>query len=362
MEIRMDFLNWLDHDTSMKILGCLQDPADLVRVSSVSRSWRHFVIANGLCKQLCLRMFPHFLRVDCVSEPSCGNEKASEVGCSKFVEWETLKREHKAYAFLAQGCLLFPFKECILDAISASSTDNYPVESIRNTLRQGDHSEGRPSYWSSKGQLDAEVPETLVYKLVADICVITEIDIQPFQAYFQRGSPIYSAISVRFLMGHAKCPMGDPLGEPLDDTAHDKFIWTYSSPEFPMAQENSLQNFKLPEPVVCIGGILQIELLGRVQRQEMDDLFYICVAHVQVKGRPLSPAFGVEMLGPSGKFVLKALSCDPPSLPDDDSSYHGGHLHGRVDLELIMNAWRGEGDLEYDWDSEDEVDDELAAF
>ena len=40
-------------------------------------------------------------------------------------------------------------------------------------------------------------------------------------------------------------------------------------------QENSLQNFKLPEPVVCIGGILKIELLGRVQRQEMDDLFYI---------------------------------------------------------------------------------------
>ena len=55
-------------------------------------------------------------------------------------------------------------------------------------------------------------------------------------AYFQWGSPIYSAISVRFCMGHPKCPLGDPLGEPLDDTAHDKFIWTYSSPEFPMAQ------------------------------------------------------------------------------------------------------------------------------
>lgn len=40
-------------------------------------------------------------------------------------------------------------------------------------------------------------------------------------------------------------------------------------------QENRLQNFKLPEPVLCIGGFLQIELSGRVQRQEMDDLFYI---------------------------------------------------------------------------------------
>lgn len=40
-------------------------------------------------------------------------------------------------------------------------------------------------------------------------------------------------------------------------------------------QESSLQKFKLPEPVICIGGILQVELLGRVQRQEMDSLYYI---------------------------------------------------------------------------------------
>lgn len=40
-------------------------------------------------------------------------------------------------------------------------------------------------------------------------------------------------------------------------------------------QENCLQAFKLPEPVLGIGGILQVELLGRVQRQEMDELYYI---------------------------------------------------------------------------------------
>ncbi|KAJ6675430.1 F-BOX DOMAIN CONTAINING PROTEIN EXPRESSED [Salix viminalis] len=341
MEICMDFLSCLDHDTSMKILMCLEDPSDLVRASSVSRSWRDFVIANGLCKQLCLTMFPHLLRVDCVIEPSCVKEKASEVGCSKFVEWETLKREHEAYAFLAQGCLSFPFEECIKDAISASSTDNYPEESIRNTLQPGNR------YWSSKGQRKAAVPETLVYKLVADICVITEINIQPFQAYFQYGSPIYSAESVRFRLGHPKCPMDDTLGEPLDDSADDKFIWTYSSSEFPMAQESCLQNFKLPEPVVCIGGILQIELLRRVQRQEMDGLFYICVAYVQVKGRPLSSAFGVEMPGPSGKFVLKAKSSAPPSLPED-ASYHDLHLHGLVDSEQMVNLLEEEAPMEYE--------------
>lgn len=46
----------------------------------------------------------------------------------------------------------------------------------------------------------------------------------------------------------------------------------------PCEQENRLQKFTLPEPVLCIGGILQIELLERVQRQEMDGLLYIwCV-------------------------------------------------------------------------------------
>ena len=67
------------------------------------------------------------------------------------------------------------------------------------------------------------------------------------------------------------------------------------------------------------------------------------MAHVQVKGRPLSPAFGAEMLGPSGKFVLKSLSWDPTSfLPDDDDdddddTYYGEHVHGGVDLEQIAN-------------------------
>jgi hypothetical protein len=36
-----------------------------------------------------------------------------------------------------------------------------------------------------------------------------------------------------------------------------------------------MQKFKLPEPVLCVGGILQIELLGRAQRNQVDDLSYI---------------------------------------------------------------------------------------
>ncbi|KAL0002562.1 hypothetical protein SO802_016343 [Lithocarpus litseifolius] len=307
MEGGMDFLNCLDPDMSVQILMYLKDPSDLVCVSSVSRSWRDFVIANGLFKQLCLRMFPQLSRVAHVMELNkCGAKEPVEVGSSYSMEWESLARDHRVYATLARLCTSFHVEDCISKAISASSTDNYPDESIENTLQSADIPQ-RALYWSSKGQKNPAVPETLIYKLKSEFCVITEINICPFEAYFQPGSPIYSAKSVRFRMGHPKSPndlgcrlLGDPL-----PSADDTFIWTYTSPEFPMAQKSCLQKFRLPEPVLCIGGILQIELLGRVQTQEVDGLFYICMSYVQVVGHSLSPALCVEILEPSGTFVLK---------------------------------------------------------
>lgn len=56
-------------------------------------------------------------------------------------------------------------------------------------------------------------------------------------------------------------------------SAHANFH--HSSNDASFIQENVLQSFKLPRPVVCVGGVVQIELMGRVQKQEMDDLYYI---------------------------------------------------------------------------------------
>ncbi|WCJ23147.1 F-box family protein [Euphorbia peplus] len=348
MDSCFDFLNCLDNDTSLKILSYLDDPFDLLRVPSVSRSWRHFVIENALSKQLCFRKFPCLYKVDHVIESNCGTEDSLEVGCSESVEWENLKREHRVYVFLAHCCSSFPLRACISDAIGASSTDNDPRESIRNTLQLTGLAETRASYWSSKGQSDPAVPETLTYKLVADICVIDEIGVQPFQAFFQGGSPIYSANSVRFRMGYPKTPMNDRIGEPSDNCGNDNFVWTYTSPEFTMAQENRLQKFKLPQPVLCIGGILQVELLGRVQRQYADYLFYICVSHVQVIGRPLLDGFKVEFLDESrGKFVLDAHNYTRQCIPDDSACNMAlAHLEGRVrDLQQLMNVLRAQRGL-----------------
>ncbi|XP_065638984.1 F-box protein At4g00755 isoform X3 [Quercus suber] len=264
METCMDFMNCLGLDMSVKLLMHLKDPSDLARVSSVSRSWRDFVIANGLFKQLCMRMFPQLSKVAHVMElNNCGAKEPAEVGSSHSMECESLARDHRVYATLARVCTSLFVRDCISEAISASSTDNYPAETIDNTLLPADIISWR-AYWSSKGQSNPAVPETLTYKLVSEFCVITEIYIRPFKAYFQRGSPIYSAKSVRFRMGHPKSPndLGSHLLCDSLPSADETFIWTYTSPEFPMAQESCLQQFRLPEPVLCIGGILQIELLA----------------------------------------------------------------------------------------------------
>lgn len=99
------------------------------------------------------------------------------------MEWKILERDHQAYASLHQALTksnVSP-KDCISNAVSASSTDNYPDESVVNTLNPRDRFIRRASYWSSKGQSNPDAPETLIYKLRNGIWVITEVDIQPFE-------------------------------------------------------------------------------------------------------------------------------------------------------------------------------------
>ncbi|TYJ07136.1 hypothetical protein E1A91_A12G283100v1 [Gossypium mustelinum] len=242
-----DFIELLGPDISTKILMNLVSPSDLIRVSLVSSSWHQFVIEND----------------------TVGHKQDD---CD---ELECLRKNHRIYTLLARAFNPFVRKDCISDAIIASSTDNYPEESINNTLEPFDRIDTRASYWSSEGQNNPAVPETLLYKLMTKMCIVTEIHVQPFQV---RLPNILSSKAVRFRMGHKlQSEMMDSLTS-SNKWADDEFIWTYTSPEFPMVQENCLQKFKLPEPVLCIGGYMQVELLGRVQRQEMDGLYYIWCA------------------------------------------------------------------------------------
>jgi hypothetical protein len=43
---------------------------------------------------------------------------------------------------------------------------------------------------------------------------------------------------------------------------------------YDIIQENKLQTFKLPKPVLCIGGVLLVELFVRGQKQKVDNYFH----------------------------------------------------------------------------------------
>ncbi|KAG8363350.1 hypothetical protein BUALT_Bualt19G0013300 [Buddleja alternifolia] len=306
-----DLLERLESDTALNIFMRLDDPADLVRASAVSHSWRHFVITNGLSKHLCFKIFPQLSETSHTIESNSETMDNVNVDSSKAIEME---RDHVAYASLVEALFrskLSP-RDCIADAISASSTDRYPDESIVNTLRPWSRSRGgSASYWSIKGQCDPDVSETLTYKLNASISIVSEINIRPFQDH-----PIGSAKYVRFRMGHLKSQ-----NLQICHPDQNNIMWTYTSPRYPMKQENQLQQFKLPEPVLCIGGFLQIELSGMVQKADFDGLFYICICYVRVLGLPLKPAFDIDILNPSGNFLLKYYPDSVESLLGISSNY-----------------------------------------
>ncbi|MCL7035889.1 hypothetical protein MKW94_009225 [Papaver nudicaule] len=281
------------------------------------------MISNGISKNLCLRLLPEVSHAVSAIEENNIIEPLEDKSTGD-MEAEKLKKNNRVYAFLAKGLTASP-GNCISEAISASSTDNYPEESILNTLEPRDRigENQRASYWSSEGENDPAVPETLTYKLTSKLCFIHEIGIQPFQAFFQYGFPIYSAKAVRFRVGHFTDPdlETDLVDEFEAGHRHieDHVVWTYTSEDFPMVQENCLQKFKLPKPVLAIGGVLQIELAGRVQQQEMDGLYYVCVSHVQILGRPLTEDFVADFVDLSGKCVLK-YNPKPEVTSDPDPS------------------------------------------
>lgn len=154
MDDGVDFIQWLGHDMCIKILRCLEDPSDLVRVCAVSSSWRRFDM---------LQPTPRETKTDDSSERAC------------------LEREHNAYASLSRHLISSAEGNIRTDVFHASSTNNYPEESINNTLMPCDRDlDGMASYWSSEGQTDPTVSETLIYELDKGFC-LTEVHIHPFE-------------------------------------------------------------------------------------------------------------------------------------------------------------------------------------
>uniref|UniRef100_J3LJA5 Uncharacterized protein n=2 Tax=Oryza brachyantha TaxID=4533 RepID=J3LJA5_ORYBR len=272
---------------------------------------------------MCLQIRPEDANLAKAEEEEVSRSRpTAHAESSHGVELKIRERDYRTYSYV-DGALVpttMPSVDCILNCVGASSTDHFPEESIDNTLVPQDRhpwfdvwQDGPdvfvPSYWSSGGQDDPDAPESLTYRLISDMCIIDEIRLRPFEAYIQPGNPIYSSKSVRFRLGRSKLPRGsEPFlnDENLMALADENYVWTYTSPEFPMLQENVLQPFKLPRPVLC-GGVVKVELLGAVQKQAADDRYYICICYAQVIGRSLWPIFMLDICDPVGYSVFKYL-------------------------------------------------------
>lgn len=141
------------------------------------------VISNEFGKRLCMKLCPeitNFTDVELLDRSTL--RPLQEASSSTSSEWQILKRAHLVYTYFAH-CLLTQNsdKACVLSCIGTSSTDNFPEESIENTLEPSERVEMRSSYWLSGGQRDPNVQESLVYRLGSDLYTISEIRIQPFK-------------------------------------------------------------------------------------------------------------------------------------------------------------------------------------
>lgn len=194
----------------------------------------------------------------------------------------------------------------ILLAVDGTSIDQ-PEETPQNLLNSISINRLHPtmSYWSSTGSDDENSNEALAFVLSHPVCLIRSIQIRPFKAWFQLNNPIYAPKRIRITLGGlqayvdhmtgyqtfdetlARQKSFNTLKRPMMSTTTEKgqqmkqwqFEWkdgfgTWTSPEYVVLQEDRLQVFDLPQPIVCLGGYVRIDLLGRTQRQMLDDLYY----------------------------------------------------------------------------------------
>ncbi|CAD6238471.1 unnamed protein product [Miscanthus lutarioriparius] len=196
------------------------------------------VIANEFCKSLCLRIcleVASFTRAVEVSESPPVPALAAPASESS----HDAEKDHRIYSNLG-GALISskskPFVDCILDCIGASSTDHFPAERMENTLDPREVVGHRPSYWSSGGQYDPDVPESLTYRLRSNLCIVDEIRIHPYKVFFYDGQPIFSSKMVRVRIGRSKPSRGMAEVDNQTVIADENYVWTYTSPDFPMRQ------------------------------------------------------------------------------------------------------------------------------
>lgn len=193
-------------------------------------------------------------------------------------------------AALLDGGGDWPSTSLIRNVLGASSTDHVEESALNLLIPEERVTFGMGvSYWSSKGSDSAGSVDWVALRLAHPLCLLREVRLRPFKAWFQPGAPIYAPQFVRFRVGGAMLfdpgnwqlgPAWLPPAPPDPPRADDPGGWdvggvTWESPLFPVDPDSAAdQLFELPQPVLCVGGLLVIELIGKVKQQLQDNLFY----------------------------------------------------------------------------------------
>ncbi|KAL0033601.1 hypothetical protein WJX79_006934 [Trebouxia sp. C0005] len=197
----------------------------------------------------------------------------------------------------------------IAEAIQASSTDN-DEERIQNVLQPSARMRGffNACYWSSGPSNEVDSSEALDFKLAHPVCVVHEVHLQPFKAYFQPGQPLYPSKSVRFHFASSLQQLEGATGENSSSC----------TAEYPVENSDSLQRFIIP-PMLCIGGFVRVELIGRVQRQREDNRYYTCICYVKIVG---TPVYGFLPSPTQPSRSLDVQPCESACMSRDNELYN----------------------------------------
>eukprot|EP01040_Poterioochromonas_malhamensis_P006580 gene6580-7084_t len=151
----------------------------------------------------------------------------------------------------------------------------------------------------------AEGIEFLTFKLSSPVSLIQSFSVTPYQAFWHPQCPCYGPqyVAIQFLLpsntatkdysgNYLMCKMNaERLLQGFRNRDRDitKKVY-YMSPFYPMNNKATVHKFQLPEPVLCIGGIVRFIFSGMHQRQtieigeELHDDHYLCISHVSVDG------------------------------------------------------------------------------
>eukprot|EP01065_Artemidia_motanka_P032470 TRINITY_DN39481_c0_g1_i1.p1 TRINITY_DN39481_c0_g1~~TRINITY_DN39481_c0_g1_i1.p1 ORF type:complete len:386 (+),score=63.84 TRINITY_DN39481_c0_g1_i1:135-1160(+) len=176
------------------------------------------------------------------------------------------------------------------------------------------------SFWSSAGTQQAGTDDSVVYQLSGPMALVREVRVSFFEADFQDGNPLYPSQALRVDVGWLPPGMeldscckrgrnipGEDPGPDLHELA-DQFVWDTAQLYPGVANTDACQAFRLPK--LALGAFIRLKLIGKLQTQSSDGLYYVCIKSLRVVGIPFA-----QLQPNSAQLCTEVASAKPSFLP-----------------------------------------------